>query len=579
MIAEIKKLLADALTELNFPLVDFSVVAAANLSHGDYAANVALILAKVSQRPVNDIAKQIVQHIFNVKDSPSGHLKVSPWLGKVEVAGAGFINFFLAPEFFNAALKKILSERDDYGRGRAWLAQKVIIEYTDPNPFKEFHIGHLMSNAIGETISRLIEFQGAAVKRACYQGDVGLHVAKALYGMRLEETNFPKDNVPLAEKAAFLGRAYVAGATEPTTGKDNWQNSLRDLNQLIYERSNEAVNRLYDWGRRVSLEYFETIYQRLGTKFDYYFFESNTGEFGKKLVAENLGRVFESSAGAIIFPAEKYDPKLHTRVFLTKDGLPTYEAKELGLAKIKFGRFAYDRSIIITGNEIADYFAVLLKALALIFPDLAAKTTHLGHGMLRLSSGKISSRTGAVVTAENLLAEVKTAVNEKLAVRDFDPAAREKIAEAVAVAAIKYAILKQAPARDVIFNLEQSLSLEGDSGPYLQYTLLRARAVIEKGNGAGISTTFDRSPIEPGELIRRLVHFSEIVDRASRLYAPNLLVTYLTELAAAFNHYYAAEQIIGADPGAPYRLALTQAVAIVLANGLKLLAIPIPDRM
>ena len=243
MLAEIKKLLPRTLPQLNLPSVGFSVVAAANLSHGDYAANVALILAKVSQRPVNDIAKQIVQHIFNVKDSPSGHLKVSPWLGKIEVAGAGFINFFLVPEFFNAALKKILSERDDYGRGRAWPAQKVIIEYTDPNPFKEFHIGHLMSNAIGEAVSRLIEFQGATVKRACYQGDVGLHVAKALYGIRLEEVNFPKDNVSLAEKAAFLGRAYVAGATEPVTGKDNWQNSLRDLNQLIYERSNEVVDR------------------------------------------------------------------------------------------------------------------------------------------------------------------------------------------------------------------------------------------------------------------------------------------------------------------------------------------------
>ncbi len=558
--SEIKKFISQALTILNFTSVDFTVSPPADLNHGDYSTNVALILAKINHRPAKEIAEKIVKQIFNVN-----------WLSRVEVADPGFINFYLSTDFLLENLRAILKQESAYGRGRARQGQKIIIEYTDPNPFKEFHIGHLMSNTIGETIARLIEFQGATIKRACYQGDVGLHVAKAIWGSQ-------KLKIKSVGEIKNWGQAYTFGA-EKYEADTIAKQEINGLNRKIYDRSDSAVNQLYDQGRRVSLDYFEMIYQRLGTKFDYYFFESETSGLGKKLVEENIGQIFERNDGAVIFRAEKYDPQLHTRVFLTKENLPTYEAKELGLAKIKFDRFAYDQSIVLTGNEVNDYFAVVLKALTLVFPELAAKTVHLGHGMLRLPSGKMSSRTGTVIAAENLLAEIKTTMSEKIAARNFKPEEGDKITEAVAVAAIKYSILKQALGRDVIFDFAKSLSFEGDAGPYLQYTLIRARAVLNQAVVENISADFKQIPDEITELEHQLFHFPEVAARAARLYAPNLLVTYLTELAATFNHYYATKQIIGPDTGAPYRLALTQAAATVLANGLELLAIPVPERM
>ena len=570
---EIKKIVAQTLAELNFPAVDFTVLPSADLSHGDYATNVALILAKVNHRPAPEIAAQIIQQI---KVSPSDLLKARPWCGKIEIAGAGFINFYLADKFLVENLREVFKQAGNYGRGHLYTGKKVVIEYTDPNPFKEFHIGHLMSNTIGETISRLVEFQGATMKRVCYQGDVGLHVAKAIWGHL--KLNPPAGGKSVKEMKEW-GEAYVLGATAYEEDEDA-KREINEINKKVYARSDASINTLYNAGRKLSLEYFETIYQKLGTKFDDYFFESETGEFGRKLVAENVGQIFELSEGAIIFRAEKYNPKLHTRVFVTKENLPTYEAKELGLAKIKFERAPYDESIVVTGNEVNAYFDVLLPALKLIYPDLAVKTKHLGHGMLRLPTGKMSSRTGHVIAAGNLLAEVEAGVEQKMSERNFSASDRAVIIETVAVAAIKYSILRQAPGRDVIFDFAQSISFDGDSGPYLQYTLVRARAVLEKARALGLPSEFGDQIDPPGALERALVHFSETITRAAREFAPHLLVGYLTELASAFNSYYVLTKIAEAkNPKSSYRIALTAAVAQVLENGLWLLGLPSPEEM
>ena len=571
---EIKKLIAQTLTDLNFSAIDFNVLPSSDLAHGDYATNVALILAKQTGQTAKEIAEQIVEQVLKTKDSSLGPLKVRPcpWLGKIEVAGVGFINFYLADNFLVENLREILKLSDDYGHGNLYAGRKVMIEYTDPNPFKEFHIGHLMSNTIGETISRLIEFQGAEVKRACYQGDVGLHVAKAIYGsLKLKAQNL--------KEIKEWGEAYVIGAEAYETD-EQMKAEINEINKKVYAKSDAKINELYNAGRKLSLEYFETIYQRLGTKFDFYFFESETGEFGRKLVEENVDKIFESSNGAIVFHAEKYDPKLHTRVFITKENLPTYEAKELGLAKIKFDRYPYDESVVVTGNEVNAYFDVLLQALKLIYPDLAPRTKHLGHGMLRLPTGKMSSRAGGVITAEDLLMEIKNDVERKMSGRNFSTSTREAVMEAVAVAAIKYSILRQVPGHDVIFNPKQSISFEGDSGPYLQYALVRARAVLEKARVARIQPGFESEVDPPGALEHQLIHFSEIAVRATREFAPNLLVGYLTELSSTFNSYYALTPIAeSGNPQAPYRVALTSAVVVVLQNGLRLLGLPSPTEM
>ncbi len=307
------------------------------------------------------------------------------------------------------------------------------------------------------------------------------------------------------------------------------------------------------------------------------FFESQTGEIGQRLVEENLGKVFEKSDGAIIFRGEAHG--LHTRVFVNHDGLPTYEAKELGLAKLKHEAYPYDLSIVVTANEINEYFKVLLKALSLVSPQLGIKTRHVSHGLLRLPTGKMSSRAGNVITAESLIKEVETRVLVRMSERVMPADERAIIASQVAIGAIKYSILKQAPGRDIIFNFDTSLNLDGDSGPYLQYTLVRARSVLAKARSRGVLANAAGGISEISEVERKLIHFPEVTARAAQEFAPQHLVTYLTELASIFNAYYANHPILEAGNQTPYRLKLTATFSRVLATGLALLAIPIPERM
>ncbi|OHA58963.1 MAG: arginine--tRNA ligase [Candidatus Vogelbacteria bacterium RIFOXYD1_FULL_44_32] len=538
---------------------------------GDYATNVALIYAKkLGANPI-ELAGQLVQSLKN---------RHFPEVEKIVVAGFGFINFYLKPEFFEGGIKKIIGN-EKFGQGSKLKNEKTIVEYTDPNPFKTFHIGHLMSNTIGEAVSRLLEWNGAEIKRACYQGDVGLHIAKAIYGLQKKPGQFWKEKFfgTAFSRVSYLGVAYALGAKQYDESKEV-QKEIAELNKKIYERSDMAVNRLYDAGRKWSLDHFEIIYQRLGTDFNFYFFESEAGPFGKELINEFLKKdVFTESDGAIVFKGEAHG--LHTRVFLNSQGLPTYEAKELGLAKMKYDLYPYDRSVVVTGNEIDSYFKVIKKVMEFVFPDLEKKTHHISHGMLRLPSGKMSSRTGDVVAAEDLLAEVENKVLEKLADRQMAKSEKKSIAEAVAVAAIKFSILKQAPGRDTIFDLEKSVSFEGDSGPYLQYTAVRAGSVLDKAVTEDLVPKTVRPEGDVVPLERLLYQFPEIVERAGTEYAPQYIVTYLLELASAYNGFYGANKIIDVDNPAvsAWRLALSAATRTVMTNGLTVLGIRVPEQM
>ncbi len=553
----LKKEIVHALHDLGITPGDIHLEHPEVRAHGDYSSNVALRYASEAGKSPRELAEELAEKL-----RAAGIMAVE----KIEVAGPGFINFRLSREFFSDAVKEILEEGSDYGKNVVRAGKKIMIEYTDPNPFKEFHIGHLMSNAIGESLSRLIEFSGAEVKRANYQGDVGLHVAKAVWGMRLKGiTALGSDN------AASFGQAYAAGNEVYETDADA-KKEIDAVNKKIYEGESSELTALYEKGKRISLGYFETIYKKLGTRFDYYFFESRSGPVGKKIVEENTPKVFQESDGAVVFRGEEYG--LHTRVFITSEGLPTYEAKELGIAKIKHDAYPYDLSFVVTGNEVREYFRVVHKALGLVFPDLAAQTVHVPHGMLRLPSGKMSSRTGDVITAERLIEEAKKRIIEKMA--DADVSEKEAVAEEVAIGAIKYSILKHTLGSDIIFDFDASLSFEGDSGPYLQYTHARALSVLAKAKENGVSPSFSDTPLEKIEEVERLLcQFSEVVSRADDLRAPQLVATHLTEIAQAFNNFYAHEHI--AD--SPYRLALSKATAIVLKNGLWLLGIAAPERM
>lgn len=579
---QIIELIKNAIRDLGIEeknLPTFSLEHPEIMAHGDLAANVALILARQIKKNPVDMARQIAEII---------NRKLPAEIKKVEVAGPGFINFYLSDQYFAGEVAEILKAGENYGENNLLKKEKTIIEYTDPNPFKDFHIGHLMTNVIGESLSRILSADGAIVKRANYQGDVGLHVAKAIYGaqkMMKENPDSQKEFfggfLGLGKNSKVWGRAYALGAT--TYEEDEKaKKEIVEINKKVYERSDKEVNRIYDAGRKISLQEFEKIYKKLGTKFDYYFFESEVGDLGKEIVEKGLADgYFEKSEGAVVFHGEKYDPSLHTRVFINSQGLPTYEAKELGLAREKYRRFAFNKTIAVTGNEINDYYRVVKKAMEFTLPDLVGKVVHIGHGMLRLPSGKMSSRTGQVITGESLLAEIQKNVMGKMADRQMTEKEKQSVAETVAVGALKYSILKQEAGKDIIFDFDKSLSFEGDSGPYLQYAGVRAKSIMEKARKEGIRAEVSSIKYqESGELSKLLVRFPEVVERAGQEYSPHYLATYLTELASSFSSFYAQETVVDKnDASSPYKVALTEAFYIVMKNGLNLLGIKVPEKM
>ena len=393
------------------------VIARPKPEFGDYAVFIKGNIAKIFDK--------LKIQISNIKE-----------IERVEQKG-NYINFFLSKEFLHSELSRIAAGNWKLEIGN-YRNRTLMVEYTDPNPFKLFHIGHLMSNAIGESIARLYEACGAKVIRVTWQGDVGMHIAKAIWG----DGDY-----------AAGSRAYDEN---PEARKE-----IEEINKKIYNKSDPEIMARYEKGRKESLEYFEKIYKRLGTKFDRYFFESEEGPKGLKIVKRHPN-IFVESDGAIVFHGS------HTRVFVNSQGLPTYEAKELGLNQEKFNLYHPDLSLIVTGSEITGYFKVLMEAMKLVMPDVAAKTRHIPHGMMRLSSGKMSSRTGDIVTADDFIDQVKAKTGS----------------EEVAIGAIKYSILKQGMGHDIVFDFEKSLAINGDSGVYLQYTHARMQSILAK---SGIS--------------------------------------------------------------------------------------------
>jgi len=262
---------------------------------------------------------------------------------------------------------------------------------------------------------------------------------------------------------------------------------------------------------------------------------------------------------------------------VNSEGLPTYEAKDLALAKIKNERYDYEKSIVITANEQKEYYKVVLEAMKQIYPELAKKTKHISHGILRLSSGKMSSRTGLVITSESLIGEVKTKVLDKM--KDADIMDKDGVAEQIAVGAIKYSILKQSAGKDIVFDFDKSISFEGDSGPYLQYAHARASSVLEKARRQNIKSDTKEAVAETTELEKLLYRFPEVVERANNEFEPHYITTYLTELAGVFNSFYSREKIVEESGSSPYKIALTEVFKITIKNGLWLLGIKAPENM
>ncbi|OGG74126.1 arginine--tRNA ligase [Candidatus Kaiserbacteria bacterium RIFCSPLOWO2_01_FULL_54_20] len=524
------------------PGVAFVVERPRALEHGDYSTNAALV-GKVDPNELSSKLRSLLS---------------SNEVEKIEVVGK-FINFFLSREELTPKEQKI---------PQLYAGKKILLEKSAPNLFKPFHVGHLLNLSVGESLSRLMRALGGEVVDVAYPSDISLGVAKAVW-VGLKEGVEPSD-------VHTLGKWYVEG-TKIYDENEQAKAEIIKINQQLNDEEAGPALELYKKGRELNLAYFKDITTRLGSAFSDYFFESEAGKIGKDIVQSHIGSVFEKSDGAVVFPGEKYG--LHTRVFLTSLGLAIYEAKDIGLLKLKFDKYNPDLSLVITDVEQKQYFEVVKKAAELIEPRWAQHSTYWQHGRMRFVGGKISSRYGNVPLAEDMIEAVKERIRAKFGESGKfadDKEKGERITEEVALGAIKYSFLKSSSGHNIVFDFDQAVAFEGGSGPYLQYALVRARSLLKKASGATVAqfVTPQSSTLE-----RVLIHFSEVVARAAGEMEPHYVVTYLTELSSAFNGWYATERAIVDGVIAGHTLSLIKATEHTLAQGLALLGIPTPEEM
>lgn len=559
MEAVLRKEINKALGDLGLPTADFAVEHPAELQHGDYACNVAMVLAKVAGKAPRVLAEEI-------KSILEGKVEM---VEKIEIAGPGFLNFYLSCGFFTNSLEEVAKVGEEWGKGDSLKNEVVLLEYTSPNLFKPLHIGNLVGNIIGEALTRLFEFGGAEVKRLNYPSDIGPVVAKAVWGLKQTGGN-PNDILA-------LGEAYKVG-NEAFDNEPEKKAEIEAINQALYAGTDPELMALREAGIKTSRERLAAICVTLGTRFDAEIFESEVGSVGVEVVKKNLGEIFKESDGAIVYEGEKVG--LHTRVFVNSKGLPTYEAKDLGNFTKKNELFPnWTTSLVVTGNEQTEYFKVLYAALREVFavPE-EKKLEHIPTGFLTLTTGKMSSRKGNVLTGESLLEEMEEEAREKAG--EARTSNLDELTKQVAVAALKYQILRQATGTNIVFDKDKALSFEGDSGPYLQYTHARIGSVAKKAEALGIMPSTAKAPATPYAIERTLYRFPEVIAEALAERAPHKVTTYLTELAGSFNSFYGQEKIADTtDEFASYKLALALAVKQTLKNGLWVLGMTAPEEM
>jgi arginyl-tRNA synthetase len=559
---KLKELIKDALKNLDITAEQILLEHPGDLAMGDYSTNVAMALAKNAKINPKELAEKIVEEL-NALRQAQGESQITEIQSK-----NGFINFYLSPNYYFNKTKQILEEGENYGRSEIHKGKKILVEHSSPNLFKPFHIGHVMNNTIGESINRLARFSGAEVETISYPSDVSLGIGKAVWAFMdggVEKLNEFKTE---EEKLNYLGNCYVVG-TKAMEEDQSLEPRMREITKIIYEHIDSPEYEAYKIGKEINLSYFKNITKSLGSNFDDFIYESEAGKEGEKIVRENTGSIFEKSDGAIIYKGEQ--DGLHTRVFINKEGYPTYEAKDVGLLSLKFSRYNPDLSIFITDHEQSEYFKVVVTAAGKINSIWKEKTIHRTHGRMSFKGQKMSSRLGGVPIASTLIQAVAEEVKEK------SPESSEEIQNMIAISALKFTILKSMAGKNINFDPETSLSFEGDSGPYLQYSTVRSGSVLEKGH---VSMEDCNQPETITDVEKYLDRFPEVAEQCISLWEPHHMVGYLLDLAQSFNSWYARVKIIDSEnKDMPYNLAITRAFQITMKNGLYLLGIETPEKM
>lgn len=555
--------------------VFFSLEQPEEYLHGDYATNVAFPFSKKLNISPKVCAEGLVKELEE---------KLKDIVSKIEVAGPGFINFFLKDEI-------IRKENEGREIVTKFKGKNVLVEHTSPNLFKPFSIGHLMNNIIGEFVTRATKIGGANVKTMSFPSDVSLGIAKAVMIIekdikegKVDNNFFETEKEEVVVK--YLGDTYIRGINACDESEESLKEAKDVLGRMYKSEKGDDFYNLISIIRKINENYFKETLKAIDSNIDIFLYESQAGKVGEKIVRENIGKVFTESEGAIVYIPDEERKDINTSVFINSQGYPTYEAKDLGLIQTKFEQlenFKPDTSIFVTDAEQTQHFKVVFDAANKIsneWKEIVEKSIHIPHGRMLFKGHKMSSRLGGIPLAVDVISSVEEEVIERSGdkVANLNEEEKQKLVRDVALSAVRISVLRSKPGLNINFDPETSLSFEGDSGPYLMYTHARCCSLIEKGKD--ITPTWSND-IEVTNLEKKLFNFERELIYACEELAPQKLVTYLFSVAQLFNGYYAQQQIIieGDNTGNAHRLMIVKRVKEVLKKGLYVLGIVAPERM
>lgn len=492
-----------------------------------------------------------------------------------------YLNFFLNKEkVVELVLKQILKEKNRYGDSKVLAKERIMIEYVSPNANKPLHLGHLRNGFIGEAVANLLKACGAKVIRASLINDRGAHICKSMVAYK----HWGKGKTPATERIKgdhFVGDFYVLYAKRVEENKA-LESEVRKMLEK-WEAGDKKTLAL--WKKMTSwvLRGFEQTYRRVGIKFDKVYFESRIYKEGKKIILDAMkdGKFVRDSTGAVI---AKFNGDLPDKVLLRADGTALYVTQDIFLAKLKFDEYKLTKSIYCIGSEQDLYLRQLFKILEILGYPWAKNCYHLSHGMIYLPEGKMKSRIGTVVEADEFLNKLEDYAMEEILVRhDFISLRKaQKRAAEIALAALKYYILQVDPKTDMHFDPKKSLSFVGRTGPYLQYTYARICSILKKAKIKKVEVSHLDKLKEKWEydLSVHLAKFNEAVEKSAVSYNPAILADYLYNLAKIFSDFYRDVHVLKAgEEIKKARLALLSTVKIVLEKGLRLLGIEAIEEM
>ncbi|MBI2123639.1 MAG: arginine--tRNA ligase [Candidatus Wildermuthbacteria bacterium] len=584
---ELRKFILGSLQKHEF-FVDAPVVFEhpENAEHGDYSTNIALVLAKKLGKNPREVAESIVK-------ATSYKLQATNFVEKVEVAGPGFINFFLSKEYLIKELDEIVKQKEQYGAGSE--KKKIIVEYSSPNIAKPFGIGHLRSTIIGQAIYNLYKFLGYKTIGINYPGDWGTPHGKILYqlykdlelkGKSLKDQRRMLQDLTVAHLEFFYVEFNKDAALNPSLEEEarNWFKKL--------EQGDKEARMIWEQTRVISLKEFDRIYDLLDVKIDNIigesFFEDKMEEVVQDFKKKGLA---QESQGALIvsFPNDVLPPAM----LLKSDGATTYFTRDLANMKYRITKWKPNSIVIETGVEQVLHFQQVFLASKLVGYAKDEELVHVSHGLYRTKEGKFSTRKGQTIHLEGVLKEAvdkaREIIEQSETTRGLSEQEKIEVAKAVGIGGIKYNDLSQHPSGDIVFDWGKILNLKGNSAPYLQYTYARCKSILRKAQGSGTSNlprasfklALGKLSQEEVTLLRLLYRFGEVVQEAAEKFSPNLVCSFVFDLAQRYNLFYNTNPVLKAESEEVknFRLLLTASVAQVIKNGLSLLGIAAPEKM